>query len=114
MPFHWDMIGAAVALIGAIVLAIIVLQWVKGWTKTPDADSKEEEASTFRQMLDKGLLSGEEYARIQAALERKKQIPKPPAEKPPDKPEERFFDPKAREGIQKPEANPPIEGEKKF
>lgn len=115
MRMNWELIGGLVALAGAVLLAILVLEWVKRWVRQPPAPSKGDEINHFRSLMDQGLLTQEEFDRVQSAVEgraRKAAV----VESPPK--EEGIFDASARQAIraspsESKDITPPVPQEEK-
>lgn len=97
MRMNWELIGGLVALAGAVLLAILILEWVKRWVRQPAEPSKGEEIGHFRKLKDQGLLTEEEFARVQSAVEGRSR--KPAVVEEPPKREEGIFDASARQAI---------------
>jgi hypothetical protein len=98
---NWELIGGLVALAGAVLLAILVLEWVKRWVRQPGQPTKGEELSEFRRLKDEGLLTEEEFNRVQSAVEGRGRMPTPEPKK-----EEGIFDASSRQAIRAPGSNP--------
>lgn len=104
MRMNWELIGGLVALAGAVLLAILILEWVKRWVRKGEPQSKGEELNHFRRLADEGVLTPEEFARVQMAVERRGRLPAPE----PPRREEGIFDAAVRERIRAAEPPPPV------
>lgn len=99
-----DLLLVALGLVGLIVAGVFAILWVDRWRKRP-VDDKSDELATFRQMVEQGILSAEEFERIRHKAERKDELAGPastavkPGEPPP-----------GRDGISSGSAPPPSAG----
>jgi hypothetical protein len=64
-----DLLLVALALMGLIVVGVITIVWVDRWRKRPTTEKSGEELALFRQMVEQGTLSAEEFERIRSKLE---------------------------------------------
>ena len=106
MRMNWELVGGLVALAGAVLLAILVLEWVKRWVRRPEEPSKGAEIGQFRRLVDQGLLTQDEFARVQSAVEGRGRKAVPATAGTPKR-EEGIFDASARQAIRAPAVNEP-------
>jgi hypothetical protein len=85
----WDleMIGLIILLTGLIFLGVWAIVWVKRWRQhnQQTRHSPEEEISSYRQLLEQGVLRQEEFDRVRIRLEQKSRG-HPEVTAPPEKP----------------------------
>jgi hypothetical protein len=84
LPPVWELVVLAVLLAGMIVAGVWAIIRVRRWlTHDDNLQSAEEDLSSYRQLLEQGLLDKEEFDRLQARLASKVV---PPASPPPATP----------------------------
>ncbi len=65
-----DLIGASLALVGAILVGVVVIVWAQRWWRKPaDLLRPDEELDQYEGLAERGVLSAEEFARIRSTLE---------------------------------------------
>jgi hypothetical protein len=83
---------------GALLLAALVIAWVKRWSQSPSRQrsSAQTQLTHFRTLYERGELSSEEFNRVRALLaERvKKELEEPAVTPPPEPPPGRAVEPK--------------------
>ncbi len=93
-----DLVWAALGLIAAVIAGVIVIVWVQRWQKrSADPGDPESELADYRDLLERGLLSREEFERIRMRYDGK-----PPPKPDPDLP---------MNGTPKPDHEPPPPGQ---
>jgi hypothetical protein len=77
-----DLVWAALGLVAAVLAGVMVILWMQRWQKrTADPGEPEAELENYRALLERGLLSAEEFEKIRTRLEGKR--PQAPPQDPP-------------------------------
>jgi hypothetical protein len=81
---NFELIWAAVGLVGAVLVGVMVIVWVDRWRKRSgtDAGAPSDELSHYRMLFEQGLLTAEEYERIRRRLEFSRPVSSAPASVP--------------------------------